>query len=624
MNNLYNKWFKGSLMGLALVAGMSSCSDDHFDVNAGVAGIDGTNSSASIWKNISSVESLSDFASILSKTKVTRSETNTNSSITYKDLLDMDQNFTVWAPTNGSSGFNAQEWLDLLAQGDTLAVEKRFVRNHLARFNYPNSYGETKRITMLNSKVNDYDISKMTFKDINILKDSVVPSKNGTLYLVDGLVPYSSNIYEYLDENSKLADMSNYVHTQDTAIFLPSSSTPGATVNGQIQYVDSVWLSYNKMLGSNISNEDSLYIGVYPANQAWTQAKELVGSFFKYPKTKVYYDDNSKVVSQKQNADSLNELATHSVIFQAMYFSLNTQKNLGFNPKDATLDKVVNFVNTADSIMTRGNLTIKDPSVIFKDATPVALSNGYAFVVDNYNYIPNKTWQDSITVEYENTYFYLDKKLALNLPISTTSSTGFDITTRSVTELNKNPKVTGEVSGSGYAIYKSASGSNNPRVSFKLPYVCSGTYDIYATIIPMNITDSTVTTKPTRFTASVSCFNDDGKRVMYFCKDNTKLGETSSVTLNAEDSPTSNSSLTNVFPAGSCSYITPDKDQICRVKLFENFKFPFATNGFTTEEISTVLTLQTNLSTRTERNNYNIDFYLDCIELVGKDDASSK
>ncbi|MEG1580272.1 MAG: hypothetical protein RR386_03315 [Bacteroidaceae bacterium] len=614
MNNLYNKWIKGGLMGLTVVVGMTSCTDDHFDVKNGMAGVEGTNSSATLWQNISSVDNLSDFADILSKTKVTRSDLNTKSGITYKDLLSVNQNFTVWAPLNGSANFDAKKWLDLLANGDTLAVEKRFIRNHLARFNYANSELGNKRVSMLNTKVNDFDIKgihDMNFKKVTVYGDSVVPSVNGTLYMLNGMANYSTNIYEYLKENPSLSDMMTYVEKQDTVIFVASASTPGATVNGQIHYVDSVFYSYNKMLGSSVSSEDSLYLAVYPTNKAWKEAIELVGSFYNYPTKLSYYDESNKLVQEPQNGDSLKNIATHSCIFGHMFFSLYQQPNLGFPAKEATVEKVKNFVNTADSLKWLGSFSsfLKEPKSIFDDVTPIEQSNGYAFVVDNYNYIPNKTWQDSTRLEYGS--YYLDKTYTKNIPFDKNSGS-YIVGSNFVTELTQNPKVLGKVSSSNYASFSPEPATANPNVSFKLSYLLSGTYDIYVTIVPMNITDSTVQTKPTRFTATLSFFDNEGKRITRYCKNIDNLSDITEVTTPSDKI------------SDGCSYLTPDETQICRVKLFDNFKFPFAINNLSAKKISTVLTLSTNLSNRADRNKFTNKFNLDCIDLVGQDDGKNK
>ena len=57
LNNI--KWFTGSLMTVALAAGISACSDDHFDITSDTAG------KQTIWKTIQSDERLSNFAECL-------------------------------------------------------------------------------------------------------------------------------------------------------------------------------------------------------------------------------------------------------------------------------------------------------------------------------------------------------------------------------------------------------------------------------------------------------------------------------------------------------------------------------------------------------------------------------
>ena len=133
MNNFISKYIKKSglrfmllalPLGIAGAGSVASCSDwdDHYD------GADSESSNISLWQQISSNPELSDFAEVLEQTKVFRQ--HKKSSMSYAEILNGGQSFTVMASVNGT--FNKDSLLALVqtANGDS-AVEKNFVKNHL-------------------------------------------------------------------------------------------------------------------------------------------------------------------------------------------------------------------------------------------------------------------------------------------------------------------------------------------------------------------------------------------------------------------------------------------------------------------------------------------------------------
>ena len=111
--------------GIAAVFTACADWDDHYgdstsDSNGGVT----------LWQQMQSEPQLSDFCKVLEETKVFRMHKKTV--VSYADLLNSGQSFTVVAPVNGS--FNRDSLLQLVPpnQGDSL-VDKFFVFNHLSR-----------------------------------------------------------------------------------------------------------------------------------------------------------------------------------------------------------------------------------------------------------------------------------------------------------------------------------------------------------------------------------------------------------------------------------------------------------------------------------------------------------
>ena len=102
--------------------------------------------------------------------------------------------------------------------------------------------------------------------------------------------------------------------------------------------------------------------------------------------------------------------------------------------------------------------------------------------------------------------------------------------THRLTASNRNKKISGIVSGNAYQQIATGSSSSKPTASYYLKNVLSGTYDIYAVIVPENMDDTTnVAPKYTKFMASLSYdVNDDDKPTTFtaapvFASDPTKV-----------------------------------------------------------------------------------------------------
>lgn len=103
--------------GLLVSYACSDTWDDHYDPNLSTGNV----VDATIYQQIKSTNELSDFLEILDKTG-------------YSALLDESQIVTVFAPVNGS--FNKDSLLTEIANGHKDQVITRFVKNHIARYNY--------------------------------------------------------------------------------------------------------------------------------------------------------------------------------------------------------------------------------------------------------------------------------------------------------------------------------------------------------------------------------------------------------------------------------------------------------------------------------------------------------
>lgn len=600
MKKIHNKWFKGGLIALLAISGMASCSDDHFDVKD-------TTSSASttLWENIVASHQLDSFAMILEKTIVNKKEYGTPSTITYKQLLQSARVSTVWAPKDGT--YNAKKWLDLLATGEFdnhEIVEMQFVKNHIADFNYNGSYPEEVKMRLNNSKYVKFNPVTGTYNDIEIAGASI-PASNGTLYLLQGESPYEMNLYEILSSDPRLASMYAYIKSNDTLRFVEWLSLEGAVVDGQIQYVDSVFIKSNKIFTSgNSTNEDSTTVAIYPSNAAWTAAYDHIKDFYKYHENAAYgyYNDNAVWVldSTSYDVDSIADANTVSAVFNNMFYSLTTQPNFDIKslysdymsnilkPADERVQIVKRYMETTDSIVStqyygRSDAKYKQHGeyarAISEGKTPIAGSNGYAFITDNFNFVANQAWAYDIETEGEHS--------SVNLNYCRYLSNGYPSGANMyVTSTTRNEDVPGTLSGDAYRKFYASSASAQPQVGFNLNNVLSATYDIYVVIVPENIADASNTNpKKNKFTTLlIPDFDVDGKPTEEIAGDKT---------------------------------FESDPSKIDTILLYENFKFPYCYKGI--QNSAPLLQLKVVMGIA-DRKTVTPELNIDCIILKNKDE----
>lgn len=590
MKKIHSKWFKGGFIALLAIFGMASCSDDHFDIHTG------SNASGTLWENIQQTGKADSFAMILEKTLVNKKQYGTPATITYKELLQSNRQFTVWAPVDGS--YNAKAWLDKLANNpdnvDSIQyVEERFVQNHIADFNYNGAYANVEKFLLRNSKYGNFDVPSMTINGVDIDKTiGAIASENGTLYVVNTPIPYISNLREMMAEYPELSALNEYIATQDTMYFVEGASTPGATVNGQVQYIDSVYYESNKMLSGYATNEDSLCAAIYPSNAAWQQALDKISKFYVYHENDKYsfYDEElTKFVVDSVDCDSLSELYTKHAIFNNMYYSLYEQ--IGFDAENATAESVQNFFSTADSLVSTNyygsdyyyHAHAPYCRELAENKKPVEASNGYAFITDYFNFKANLSWQYPITVEAEQTYYFT----AANGASKALSNANPNGIRRTVSDETRNPYITGTVSGLVYQQFIAQTATSKPIVSYNLPHVLSGTYDVYVVIVPENMTDSANhEPKCNKFSAELKYDFDES-------------GKYQSVITDEKDP------------------FVSDPTKVDTILLFKDFKFPYCYEGLSKSypmiSLSVVMTLA-------DRKTVTPDLNIDCFILKGKDE----
>lgn len=594
MNSRYFKWLKSGLLGTLALLGLNACSDDHFDISPSTA-------KESLWTQIASNPGLDSLKQILERTTFTLDEYSPTSEVlTYDKLLQSAQTFTVWAPKDGT--YNAQYWLDMLnTEGGNRQVEKQFVRNHIARYNFSGvNGGDTIRVTMLNSKVNEYNLIDNTFKDVAI-EGATQPASNGSLHVLSGEAAFDPNLYEVIEVAEGLDSLYNFLHEDDTLMFNQGASTPGATVDGEVQYVDSVFHISNTIIGSLNSwqNEDSVMLGVLPSNKAWEEALAKVSKYFNYKESYPYRNDGStQILYNSFNVDSMRDVRMKNVILSNVITSLGQQPT--YDETQSSLEYFKNWISSTDSLVRGGYASLDNPNIyepylsqIFDGGEPMEVSNGFAYIVNNYNYLPSKSWHTTIRVEAESTYWQNVNGFAS--AAKENSESLYYGQSVYLTSLNRNDSVKGYVSNNSFRYFPGSSSASQPTVSFKIPNIQSGKYDIYVVMVPLNMNlpnqpDSV--TKRNRFEATLT----------YDYNDRTGRDITEAAVNELDGS----------------GYFETRAGVVDTILLFRDFEFPYAFQGV--EPSYPMIELKSVIRTAQQRADFDPALYIDCFLFVGKDD----
>lgn len=496
------------MLGGVMLAGFSACSDDHYDIKPGVETAANT-----IWENIEANPQLDSLAMILKRVKVYSKEEDNTRTMTYAELLNANQSLTFWAPVNGT--YNARNYLDQMNQVDAYTAEGKtteankleyiigtqFAQNHLARFNYESEKGD-QEVHLLNGKLCTYNAAEGTFNGVALNTTYAnVPSSNGTLHVLDGQSPFAYNIFDYFEAYSD--QFSNIYGTLsdpeiDKKEFSESASVPGAlNENGQMVYVDSVYITDNELLSesmASIKNEDSLYIALAPTDAAWDEAVEKVGKLFKYKTSYRYnyknstteFSDTLKLAADwnghagKSLADSLSEYNTKKALLTSMYFSPSIFSQ-EFSRDDT--EGILNYAYYADSLIStngviyyNSNTPGKNP--IFGDVEPVKASNGIIFPLTEYTVDPALSFMSRQQVDLISYY-----NIGATSNCANSSTRGEERYLEEGTNWDESVDIS-ELGTSKYFRYFSATGAGNFDIYIPVPNLYSGKYRIKLQLVP--------------------------------------------------------------------------------------------------------------------------------------------
>lgn len=566
---------------LSLTLTLVGCKDDHFDVNPDVQG------RQTVWEVIKSTPELSEFADILSRTYYSKSET-TSTSVTYADLLSDDQSFTIWAPKNGTFDYGYfKRMLESNAIGAAYRVEKELLRNNMARYRFMLSGTEEHEINLMNDKTASFNCAKRTMggKPISVAN---ISCSNGVIHITDGSVPYKQNLYEYIEQSEGLDSLLAFLRSYEEYRFDEYASTQGPTVNGNITWVDSVTHKSNNYLnsiGAYLTREDSLYAMILPNNSAWESIINKTRSYYNFMPT---YVQNVITVDKDGNErseqitttftplelDSMLNLYSKSAICNDLVFNAKYQFKAfdPYHPWDC------------DSLESTSRTKFKAPYVqpLFAgNAKPDTVSNGYAYVVDKFNFRYNDTWAAKLEYEAES-----NRNIENNTRCTLANYTG---------TFERNDSII------KYSVIRTvqSSSSSNPEITFKLQNTLSCKYDIYL-LMAYNMNAE----KPCKFKATLGYH--DGKKAA-----------ATSVTLPSDEADTLHYGGKNVFTnqppyVDAKGYI----QYVDTIPLAKDFLFPVS--YYRMNDAYVTLKIASNVTSR-EASTFTREMWIDKIIFVAKE-----
>ena len=444
------------------------------------------------------------------------------------------------------TGLTAEQYLDLADQKEYL-VANQFVRNHISRFQYQNLAG-AQDVRLMNTKNTVLSNGALNGQ---VIGDDIYYSTNGSLYTLQGANPFAYNIFDFISSSDDYSTLYGILTDPkvDHKTFWPAASTEGAmNENGEMVYVDSVFSYTNDILdaaGAQIKNEDSVYVALIPTNTAWDEAVEKVSALYTYGTTYCYdWDEESgKFLKNGANAlkftaaeiDSLKSLNTNETIIQNMFFTPSIFT--GVNTADSA--SVIHYALTADSLKSTTGTTFYNANKggenpLFAGINPVKASNGYVFPLDTYRVDP--------------AYSFISHTESQAAPMTCSLTGCVDNSAKMITltDDNRNPEVTGELTDDRYSYY-AVSGNSKLTIRFRLPNMKSARYKI------------TIQMAPNRINKDHIRLDQNGDTIVEAPKfDVQLLGD----------------DMKTISGTKAVKNITIDQDKVTNIVLYENVLFP--------------------------------------------------
>ena len=407
-------------------------------------------------------------------------------------LFNKSRVYTLWAPVDGS--FNKDSLLNEVKEGNREDVFHRFVMahvsNHLRAAN--GTLDNKNKILLLNDKVVTFMGDReagYTFDGCPLIECNN-RVKNGVLHKIASPAEYKYNIMEYLKIAENVDSVSNFIYSFNETEFSPGQSIMGPIVNGEQTYLDSVFVTNNRILNhwdgvGFLDNEDSTYTVYVPTNTAWDEFTSKSEKFFNYS-----LESKNPTSVKAEDRDSLRQHYTRINALKYMTFSDNEQI----------------YVDSPDSILpiwqNGGREELLKSQVEEFVISEKQLSNGTFKVIDKCPFTFQELFYDTIKVEAENDAMRYKTENIVEYNRSASKN-----------QLNKD-SLFADVKISGNSYFEGISPQNAPaRASYKLPNALSAKYYLAVVTVPKNVTNADVEAselKPTRYTFTVAMEGQSG------------------------------------------------------------------------------------------------------------------
>ena len=445
-------------------------------------------SKKTIWENISSRSDLTEFASLLYK-------------VGYDKELGNTRFYTVWAPQNGTFDYATYD------QMDSTSLVDRFIKSHVADYNFTVSSSINERVHTLNEKSFELqNIEGCTYGDHNIVSLNN-PSINGIYHVMDGAVQYLPNIYEYIfdqaDSDSLIAAYFAKYESEELDI---KNSVPGPIDSlGRQTYSDSVMIMNNTLfreLNAQINNEDSMYTMLLPTDEAYTSSYDQIKNSFKYNTETKYYpittDGVGSVLTKSEaNKDYDGAYLTDSLaklcIGSSLILAHSNKYNFWLDEVDGPQNGLLDTLMTTSRIKLSGGEEIVSHTI----GSPEKMSNGYARRVDSLALKPWEVWNPELSV---NVYSTDVRPLVKEAAVNTVEVTTYDF----------NESV-GDYISRYIDLVPNNDRTARPEAYFYLNGIRSTKYNLYVVFVPACINkNSTEQEKIIQFDVNLNYMDEKG------------------------------------------------------------------------------------------------------------------
>lgn len=436
-----------------------------------------------LWQNIVSNENLSDFANLVQKTG-------------YGSALNSPSYYTVMAPVNGS--FDAT----VFNGADSIQALTQFVKQHIAEYGSVISGNTEMDVRSLNNKI--HTLTSQTIDGVEILQMNL-PSSNGVLHTLKGLLKWTPNVYENLEFVAECDSMVNYIKKYDLRTLDVNASVVGPTVNGKITYLDSVIVKSNKYFTESrvqADVEDSTYTMVVLNNNAWNAEIGKVRGCLNYVETLKFTDwsryEANKQVSEIVATDSeqkldydykeLTDSMPQKQMMTNMVFSHGYKCNDGLIPGN-TMSANDTLFNTERCHLTDG-LNIINHTV----GGAQVLTNGYTRVVDQYPFNSWETYNPILTYDNRTDVVYNSRSTVTRINLLNTTRHERDLYFEAIPAYIRKLIYDEDSRRSNITRIEATASSPTaqPGLCFKLDGVRSAKYHIYVVTFPSSFAGSNI------------------------------------------------------------------------------------------------------------------------------------